>query len=281
MWTDSSGRGASTSSTSSPTAIRWRSFAGCSGCHPRIVDQFVDAAHDLHLMASVPMAPGFARIDHALRTLEDYVVEILERRRLEPADDYITGLVQAQRTEGRLTHSELVGNVINLLFAGAGTTRYQLASTVRALVDNDLWEVVASDPRLIPSSIEEALRFYPVTQFVVRIPDEDIVIGRYLFPARRRVILNLQAASRDPARFPEPDKFDIAREPAQVPPAFRLGNPSLPRPCTSRAAMTEAIAVLSRRLTGLRLADEVAASPPAAMLGGPEHLSLTFAVRGS
>ena len=251
------------------------------GVPPTDGPRFVDAAHDLHLMASVPMAPGFERIDQALRTLEEYVLEILDRRRLDPADDYITGLVEAQRTEGTLTRSELVGNVINLLFAGAGTTRYQLASTVRALVDNGVWEIVAADPRLISSAIEEALRFYPVTQFVVRIPDDDVVIGPHLFPARRRVILNLQAASRDPARFTEPDRFDIARPNllrSRLP--FGWGTHHCLGHALSRAAMAEAIAVLARRLTGVSLAEEVTPSPPGAMLGGPEHLSLTFAARG-
>ena len=92
------------------------------------------------------MAPGFERIDLALQTLEGYVVDILERRRRQPADDFISGLIEAQQTEGALTRSELVGNVINLLFAGAGTTRYQLASTVRALVEEDAWETVAAQP---------------------------------------------------------------------------------------------------------------------------------------
>jgi cytochrome P450 len=96
------------------------------------IPRFLAAAHDLHLMAAVPMEPGLARIDQALLTLESYVIDILEQRRRHPQDDFISGLVEAQQIEGALSRSELVGNVVNLLFAGAGTTRYQLASTARA-----------------------------------------------------------------------------------------------------------------------------------------------------
>jgi cytochrome P450 len=250
------------------------------GVPPSDIPRFVDAAHDLHLMAAVPMAPGFDRIDDALTTLEEYVVDILERRRLHPEDDYITGLVEAQQTEGTLTRSELVGNVINLLFAGAGTTRYQLASTVRAILENDLWESVAADAQLIGPCVEEALRYYPVTQFVIRIPDDDVVIGPCLFPARRRVVLNLQAASRDPAMFSDPDRFDPGRaDVARSRLPFGWGTHHCLGHSLSRAAMSEAMEVLVQRLTDVRVAGDVVNSPAGAMLGGPEHLTVTFSER--
>ena len=65
------------------------------GVPPADIPRFLTAAHDLHLMAAVPMEPGFARIDQALLTLESYVVDILEQRRRDPQDDFISGLVEA------------------------------------------------------------------------------------------------------------------------------------------------------------------------------------------
>jgi cytochrome P450 len=244
------------------------------------IEQFLGAAHELHLLAAVPMAPGFDRIDAALRTLEDYVLDILERRRLQPADDFISGLLEAQQAEGSLTKSELVGNVINLLFAGAGTTRYQLASTVRALVEQGLWETVAARPELIPPAVEEALRYYPVTQFVVRIPDGDVMVEGLRFPARRRVILNLLAASRDPSVFDDPDSFDIARtntSRSRLP--FGWGTHHCLGHALARTAMAEGVAALTDRLTEVTIDAPVPVPPPGAMLGGPEHLYLTFTDR--
>jgi cytochrome P450 len=245
------------------------------------MEQFLNAAHELHLLAAVPMAPGFDRIDTALRTLEGYVVDVLERRSRQPADDFITGLIEAQQTEGTLTRSELIGNVINLLFAGAGTTRYQLASTIRVLIENDLWETMASEPQLIPAAVEEALRFYPVTQFVVRIPDDDVVIDGFRFPSRRRVILNLRAASRDPAAFPDPDRFDITRPNlarSRLP--FGWGTHHCLGHALARATMAEGVAALARQLTDAALAGPVPLPPPGGMLSGPDHLHLTFTPRG-
>jgi cytochrome P450 len=250
------------------------------GVPPSDIPTFLAAAHDLHLMAAVPMAPGFARIDQALRTLESYVVDILDQRRRHPRDDFISGLVEAQRTEGALSRSELVGNVVNLLFAGAGTTRYQLASTVRALLENDMWEGIAGQPKLVPAAVEEALRYYPVTQFVVRIPDEDVAAGPYVFRARRRVILNLQAASRDPEMFPDPDRFDIQRQnTARSRLPFGWGTHHCLGHALARAAMAEALGALTARLTDVHIAEPVQVAPAAAMLGGPEHLRLSFSWR--
>ena len=194
------------------------------------LDRFVFAAREMHLMAEVPMAPGFERIDAALRTMHDYVVELVELRRRDPQDDLLTGVVEAEHTEGKLTEAELVGNMINVLFAGGGTTRFQLASALRLAIEHDLWERLAADATLIPNFVEESMRYRPVTQFVVRIPDDDVVIGDHLFPARRRIILNLEAAARDPEAFPDPDTFDITRpEPQPLAAAVRLGHPLLPR----------------------------------------------------
>jgi cytochrome P450 len=244
------------------------------------VEEFLGAAHDLHLLAAVPMNPGFARIDAALQTLEGYVLQILDRRRRRPEDDFISGLVEAQQIEGSLTESELVGNVVNLLFAGAGTTRYQLASTVRALVEEGMWDTVAARPEVIPAAIEEALRFYPVTQFVVRIPDEDVVIDDLRFPARRRVILNLRAASRDPVTFPDPDRFDIERpNPARSRLPFGWGTHHCLGAALARTTMVEGIGRLSARLTEVTVVGPVALPPPSAMLSGPDHLPLTFTER--
>jgi len=250
------------------------------GVPPADIPRFVDAAHDLHLLAAVPMAPGFERIDRALATLEAYVLDIVERRRQQPEADVLTGLLEAQALEGHLTESELVGNVVNLLFAGAGTTRYQLASAVRDLVVHGWWERLAAEPDLVPAALEEAMRFAPVTQFVVRIPDDDVEVEGLRYLARRRVILNLLAASRDPAMFPEPDRFDPLRDNvarSRLP--FGWGTHHCLGHALARAAMREALLLLTARFTDVRIDGDVELAPAAAMLRGPEHLPLAFVTR--
>ena len=244
------------------------------------LDRFVFAAREMHLMAEVPMAPGFERIDAALRTMRDYVVELVELRRRDPQDDLLTGVVEAEHTEGRLTEAELVGNMINVLFAGGGTTRFQLASALRLAIEHDLWDRLAADATLIPNFVEESMRYRPVTQFVVRIPDDDVVIGELLFPARRRIILNLEAASRDPDAFPEPDTFDITRpnlNRSRLP--FGWGTHFCLGAALSRAAMTTAVERVTTRLTEMRIDGEVDLAPARGMLRGPERLPVAFASR--
>ena len=242
--------------------------------------RFVGAAREMHLMAEVPMAPGFERIDAALRTMSDYVVELVERRRRDPQDDLLTGVVEAEHTEGKLTPAELVGNMINVLFAGGGTTRFQLASALRLAIELDMWESLAEDASLIANFIEESMRFRPVTQFVVRIPDDDVVINDLLFPARRRIILNLEAASRDPEAFPDPDRFDIRRPNllrSRLP--FGWGTHFCLGAALSRTAMSVALETLTGTLGDVRIAGNVELSPARGMLRGPERLPVAFGPR--
>jgi cytochrome P450 len=244
------------------------------------MERFVGAARDMHLMAEVPMAPGFDQIDRGLRTMSDYVVDLVEQRRTDPQDDLLTGVVEAERTEGKLTQPELVGNMINVLFAGTGTTRAQLASALNLAIDLDLWESMAADPSMIKNFVEESMRFRPVTQFVVRIPDEDVIIDDLLFPAHRRIILNLEAASRDPEAFDDPDTFDVARPAlnrSRLP--FGWGMHFCLGAALSRAAMNVAIENLTQRLTDVRHDGEVDLSPARGMLRGPERLPVAFRPR--
>ncbi|MGD9795535.1 MAG: cytochrome P450 [Acidimicrobiia bacterium] len=241
------------------------------------IPRFISAALDLHLLAAVPMAPGFERIGAALQTMEDYVVDILDRRRREPTDDFLSGLIEAQAIEGELSQSELTGNVINLLFAGAGTTKFQLASAIKLFIELGMWDQLAADHSLIPAAIEEAMRIAPVTQFVVRIPHDDVVIDNMLFPAKRRIILNLQAASRDPAMFPDPDTFDMSRDnlgKSRLP--FGWGSHYCLGHAFARSSMREGTIALTDRFTNMSIRQPVEVAPAAAMMRGPEHLHLAF-----
>ncbi len=135
-------------------------------------------------------------------------------------------------------------------------------------------------PSLIANFIEESMRYRPVTQFVVRIPDEDVVIDDLLFPARRRVILNLEAASRDPEAFPDPDRFDIRRPNllrSRLP--FGWGTHFCLGAALSRAAMSVAIETLTGALGDVRIDGDVELSPARGMLRGPQRLPITFAPR--
>ena len=241
---------------------------------------FTAAATELHLLAAVPLAPGFPRIDAALQTLSEYITGLVRRRRDEPRDDIVTSLITVQESEGRLTDSELAWNLVNLIFAGQDTTRYQLASVVRAVAQAPgAWERLAAEPELIPAAVEEALRLYPVTRFIVRIPRDDLSIGNLTVRRGRRVILNLLAASRDPSRFERPDEFLLPRPEPHFNIPFGWGMHHCLGATLAQVEMEEALRVLTESYQDVRVTGIPAITPPAGMLHGPESMLLQFARR--
>jgi cytochrome P450 len=244
------------------------------------IPRFSAAATRLHLLAQVPLAPGFPAIEDALRELGDYCAALVHERRAHPADDAISALIQAQETAGRVTDAELIWNIANLIFAGQDTTRYQLASAVRAVLEvPGLWDRMAAEPEIVPSVAEETLRWYPVVNFVVRIPERDLVHGGVEMRAGRRVILNVQAASRDPERFATPFTFTpraLGRHKASFDVPFGLGMHFCLGAVLARTEIQEALAVLTARWEAVALDGEPEMTSSASMLHGPEEMPVAY-----
>lgn len=245
--------------------------------------EFSAAATELHLLAQVPLAPGLPRVESALRKLWEYCSTLIAERRAHPRGDTISALIEAQQTHGKLSDSELIWNMVNLIFAGQDTTRYQLASSVRAIIDvPGLWDRLANEPEIIPGVVEESLRWYPVVNFVVRIPAEDVIFGGVEMRAGRRVILNFQAASRDPERFDDPFTF-TPRPPGRHPQSFDIPFGLATHFCLgaalARAEIQEALAVLSQRFASIDPTGAPQMTAPASMLYGPEAMPILTATR--
>ena len=248
------------------------------GVPPEDIPAFQRAAVDLHLMGAVPLAPGFPRLDEALQVLWAFVHELVETRKAERGDDFVSALITAQEEEARLSDEEVVWNLVNLLFAGQDTTRYQLASAVRELVCHaGLWDELADDPSMVPAALEEAMRLRPVSQFMVRQAAAPAEAGGFRFPAGRRIIVNLLAASRDATTFAAPDAFDLGREETYRLP-FGWGVHYCLGHALARAEMCEGLALLTQRLVDVELG-VARDAPPAAMLGGLESLPSSFSPR--
>jgi cytochrome P450 len=146
-----------------------------------------------------------------------FASEIAERKRASPGDDLVSRVVAS----GELSDEELVGVVEQLVSAGHHTTASQLAlSTFYLLADRARWErlraAVADDPRAIEPVVEELLRYLTLLQIgaFTRTALEDVELGGVVVRAGESVSVSLAAANRDPARFPEPDTFDPARNAA-------------------------------------------------------------------
>lgn len=240
------------------------------------IPQFQDAAVTLHLMGAVPIAPGFPQIEQALAVLHGYVAELVERRRRQPEEDFISALIEAEASEGKLTEDELSWNIANLLFAGQDTTRFQLASVICAILDAPgSWDRLANEPDLVPRAISEGIRMHPAAQWNSRRALEDAEFRGFRFTKGQWVFLNNMAGGRDPRHFTDPDSFDLARtERFETP--FGRGLHHCLGQMLAKRGMEEALFVLTTRLRDLRPAGEAEWVKPTSMIGGPEVLLLSF-----
>jgi cytochrome P450 len=167
---------------------------------------------DALLTAFGPVPAGPAAVA-AAKGLRRYLEARFEERRRAPTEDLITGLLQAEEAGDKLSQEELQGMVFLLLVAGYETTANLIGSGVLALLQHpDQLARLRSDPALLPSAVEELLRFCaPVTTSSLRYAAEDVTTGDVVIPKGDMVLVVIAAANRDPARFPSPEGLDITR----------------------------------------------------------------------
>ncbi len=145
-----------------------------------------------------------------------YLSGLIERREARPGDpevDVLTRLIQGEGGE-RLTPAELMHNCVFLLNAGHETTTNLIGNGLVALLQwPDERARLVADPSLINTAVEECLRFESSNQLGNRITTDVVELDGVVLPPRTRVHLCIGAANRDPAQFPDPDRFDVRRAP--------------------------------------------------------------------
>ncbi|KWX67445.1 cytochrome P450 [Mycobacterium sp. NAZ190054] len=150
----------------------------------------------------------------ASAALCDYFAPILQARRTEPRDDLISALAAAEIDGNRLEDEEIFSFLRLLLPAGVETTYRSLGSLLFALLsDPTQLEAVKADRSLLPQAIEEAVRWESPLLTITRVATRDTVLGGVPIPAGATVMPMLGAANRQEDRYPNPDRFDIFRQP--------------------------------------------------------------------
>ena len=146
-----------------------------------------------------------------------YLRTLVARRRAAPGDaatDVLTRLIAGEADGERLTEAELLHNCIFLLNAGHETTTNLIGNGLELLHRfPDQRARLLEEPALIGTAIEEMLRYESSNQLGNRRAAADTVLGEEAIPAGTLLTLCIGAANRDPARFEDPDRFDIARQP--------------------------------------------------------------------
>lgn len=150
-----------------------------------------------------------------LGELRAYVHELIERRRAEPGDDLISGMLEVAAEGGAYTDEELLDLVYMLLIGGYDTPASQLASIMYTLLSHPgQARLLRENPEIVPQAVDELLRFVPLVSHTVfaRYPTEDVEIGGQLIRAGEPVLCATPAGNKDPRAFEDPDVLDLRRE---------------------------------------------------------------------
>ena len=146
---------------------------------------------------------------------QEYLMQLFQDIRKNPGENLLSRVLTAPKGDDELTDQELVALTVNLFFAGFETTEGLISNMVRALSDNpDQLELLRNNPELIEAAVEEALRFDSSIQKQSRIAAEDMEIHGQKIAKGDYVHFMIGAANRDPLRFSNPERFDIARKDA-------------------------------------------------------------------
>lgn len=212
----------------------------------------------------------------AWRELDDYVDEMVERRRHSLTDDLLSDLIRAEDEGDRLDAAELRMLAGGLLLAGTDTTRNQVAASVQVLCEHpEQWELLRQRPELAMRAVEETMRHSPIACGTLRLVVEDAVLDGHSFPAGTAVLMNTFAANRDPAVYDDPDRVDITRDAAPPILTFGGGVHYCLGANLARREIAEALNVLANRLPNPRMAGP-APWKPMVSLSGPTSLPIEF-----
>ncbi|MGW2696304.1 cytochrome P450 [Streptomyces sp. NPDC001296] len=203
-----------------------------------------------------------------------YLVDLAEQRRDQPRDDLLSAFINEPDPDARLSHEELAETAVLLFIAGHETTVNLITNGVLTLLRlPDQLDRLRRDPDLLPSAVEELLRYEPPVHMRERYPLADVEVAGTTLPAGSTVVLALASGNRDPRRFHEPDRFHPDRPDNQ-----HLGFGSGVHLCygapLARIEAQTALRVLIPQLGTAALAQDPPPYRENAMLRGPRHLLL-------
>ena len=222
-----------------------------------------------------PTEEAAQRAVRASVEFSDYLRALIAERRIEPGDDLVSALIAVMDEGDRLSEQEMVSTCVLLLNAGHEATVNSTASGWWALFRHpeQLARLRAEPRTLMPTAVEELLRFDTPLQMFERWVLDDIEVGGQLIPRGSEIALLFGSANRDPSRFADPDRFDLGRvdNPHLTFGAgihFCLGAP------LARLELTESFGALLRMAPGLALVEEPRWKP-GYVIRGLESLDVT------
>jgi cytochrome P450 len=198
-------------------------------------------------------SPVSARGERAFAELRASIEPVLD-------GDPDSSLLAAAAASGRLDRAEVVSNAAVLMFGGIETTEGMIASALLHLLSSpEALGLVRADLGLLPNAIEESLRLEPAAAVIDRYATRQAELGSATIDRGDQVTISIAGANRDPAVFPEPNRFDVERQNARLHVAFAHG----PHVCIgmhlARLEAHTAVGRVLERLPGLRLESDAVA----------------------
>jgi cytochrome P450 len=192
----------------------------------------------------------------AFKESRQVVFDIIAARRANPRDDFIGRLVTARDAGVLASDEDVYGNVFAICAAGLGSTATSLAAGLMNLARNpDQYQLLRENPELVKSAVEECLRmhgagFAGFPRFALL----DTEVGGTFIPKGTPIHLNVQAADYDPDAFPNPERFDVRRNPKNIL-AFGAGAHVCLGSRLARMIIRVGLESVTRRFERLRLVD--------------------------
>jgi len=219
------------------------------------------------------------RVGAVLGTVEAmraYFAGEIARQRVQPRDGLLGSLMAAEIDGARLSEEEIIANVVVTMVGGQETTTNLIGNGLLTLLRQPVRLVeLRDDPSLMPSAVEELLRFETPSQHTARIAHADVTIGGQAIAQGAAVMAIMAAGNRDPAHFPDPDRLDLRRTPNRHL-AFGWGPHFCFGAALARMEGRIAFAALLRRLSDLQLASDTLAWRTNSGLRGLVSLPVTF-----
>ncbi len=226
----------------------------------------------LAAVAGAPTSELRARLERSFVERAAYLEEVVEERKRRPRDDVISALVQAEQEGGAMTEDEVENFIVLLLVAGNETTTNLIGNVLLAGLDHSvLLETIALDLSLVPALVEETLRYDSPVQLTFRRARQDVELAGEKIREGETLGLLLGSANRDERHFPDPDRFDLAREKtAHL--AFGFGSHFCLGANLARLEACIALETLLSRFRGFEWLDHEIERVPSLITRGPKTL---------
>ncbi len=222
------------------------------------VNQFKQWADEILAFQGVnkPAPEVIHKSQKALIEICPYMIDLLREKRRNPAKDLVSELAAVEADGDRLTEPELVNSCITLLVAGHETTTSLIGNGIYTLLRHpEQLQLLKDQPALMPSAIEEMLRYESPIARQPRLMKQDAELGGKKIRKGETVFQMLSAANRDPAYFHDPDRFDIRRK-DNCHIAFGMGIHFCVGAPLARTEGSIVFSTLLQRMPELRLVDE-------------------------